>query len=111
MSQTIRPFLLLNIWVLSLSILLFTSCASSELTKFKKNTKTMSDAELLNCYYGINERLKDIDNRIKREDLLDPAQKRDSVFHQSYFIGGDVYGLMQKEKVLLKEMYKRNIKP
>jgi ABC-type uncharacterized transport system YnjBCD substrate-binding protein len=90
------------------------SCASSEITRFKKNTKTMSDAELLNCYYGIRARMKDIDNGIKKEKQLnpvDPAQKRDSGFHQTYFIGGEAFGLMQKEKLLVKEMKKRNIKP
>ena len=55
--------------------------------------------------------MKDIDNSIKRENQLDPAQNRNSVFHQSYFIGGEAYGLMQKEKLLLKEMNKRNMKP
>lgn len=71
----------------------------------------MTDAELLNCYYGIQERIKDIDQKIEREEHLDPAQKRDSVFHQTYIVGGELYGLMQKEKLLLKEMKKRNMKP
>lgn len=90
---------------------LFVSCASSELTRFKKNTKTMSDVELLNCYYGIQERIKDIDYSTQRENRFDPNQKQDSFFHQTYFVGGESFGLMQKEKILLKEMNKRNLKP
>lgn len=71
----------------------------------------MSDAELLNCYYGIHERIKDIGNSIKREDRLYHAQNRDIISHQTYFVGGEVYGLMQKEKLVLEELKKRKIKP
>ena len=111
MNHHKQLLLLLNVCLLSMSILLFVSCASTEMNIFKKNTKAMTDAELLNCYYGIKERIKDIDNKIGREDHIDPVQKRDSAFHQTYLVGGEVYGLMQKEKLLLKEMKKRNMKP
>ncbi len=71
----------------------------------------MSDADLLNCYYGINERIKDIDNGIKSEDRSDLYGNRDVISHQTYFIGGEIYGLMQKEKLVLEELNKRNINP
>ena len=106
-----RLFLLLNIFIPTLSIVLFVSCASTELNHFKKNIKTMPDAELISCYYGIQERLKMIDNNIEAEDHLGPARKRDPLFHQTYLIGGEAHGLMQKEKFVLKEMQKRNLKP
>jgi hypothetical protein len=86
-------------------------CASSELTKFKKNTITMSDSELLSCYHGINERIKDIDNSIEREDPIDNSQLHDIISHQTYLAGGEAYGLMQKEKVVLEELRRRNIEP
>ncbi|MCP3872851.1 MAG: hypothetical protein GY699_06815 [Desulfobacteraceae bacterium] len=111
MSQIKRKFFLLNFSLLFLSIFLFINCASSELVRFEKNTKTMSDADLLNCYYGINERIKDIDNGIKNEDRSDISENRDIISHQTYFIGGEIYGLMQKEKLVLEELNKRNINP
>ena len=111
MSKIKRSFYLINVFLLALSIFLCISCASSELTRFKKNTKTMSDVELLNCYHGIQDRIKDIDNNIKRDTRLDRAQNRDIISHQTYFVGGETYGLMQKEKLVLKEMKKRNMKP
>lgn len=71
----------------------------------------MSNNELLNCYYGIQERIKDIDSRIDREERSDPGKDRDFIYNQTYIIGGEAYGLMQKEKVLLEELKKRHIEP
>lgn len=93
-----------------LAVMIF-GCASSELTRFKKNTMTMSDSELLSSYHGINERIKDIDNSIERGDPIDNSQNRDMISHQTYIVGGEAYGLMQKEKLVLEELRRRNIKP
>lgn len=111
MSQIKRSFFLLNFCALSLLFFLIVGCASSEMTRFKTNMKTMSDAELLSCYYGINERIKDIDNGIDRKDRIAHSRNRDIVSQQTYFIGGEAYGLMQKKKLVLEELRRRNIKP
>ena len=111
MSQIKRSPFLLSFCVLSLLIFLIIGCASSELTRFKKNTKTMSDADLLSCYYGINERIKDIDNHIEGRDRIPHSGNRNIVSRQTYFIGGEAYGLMQKKKLVLEELRRRNIKP
>lgn len=71
----------------------------------------MSDTELLNCYYGIHERIKDIDNSIDREDRFNSNQDRKIIYQQKYLAGGEAHGLMQKEKAVLEELKKRNIKP
>jgi hypothetical protein len=71
----------------------------------------MSDTELLNCYYGIRERVKDIDRTMKKEARLDRAQDHDVISHQTYLVGGQIYGLMQKEKWVMQELNKRTIKP
>ena len=102
------PFI---VCLLSLFFFMIFACASSELIRFKKNIKTMSDAELLNCYHGINERTKDIDNNIEREDRLDYEKNQDMISHQTYLVGGEAYGLMQKEKFVLEELKRRKIKP
>ena len=86
-------------------------CATTELTRFKKNIKTMSDDELVSCYYGINERIKDIDNNIEREERSGDFQNQDIIANQSYFVGGEIFGLMQKEKVVFEELKRRKINP
>jgi hypothetical protein len=111
MSKSKLSQLPLIVGILSLFLFVIFACASSELTRFKKNIKTMSNAGLLNCYYGINERTKDIDNKIIREDRLDYEKNQDVISQQTYFVGGEAYGLMQKEKLVLEELKRRNIEP
>lgn len=101
----------LIVCLLSLFLFVFFGCASSELTRFKKSIKTMSDAELLSCYHGINERTKDIDNNIEREDRLGYEKDQYIISHQTYIVGGEAYGLMQKKKLVSEELKERNIKP
>lgn len=71
----------------------------------------MSDNELVSCYYGINERIKDIDNTIEKEERLDHFQNQNIFVDQPYFVGGEIFGLMQKEKVVLEELKRRKINP
>lgn len=111
MSKRKRSAFSLFAYLLILFCIVFVACASSELTIFKKNIKTMSDSELLNCYHGINDRVKDIDSNIKREGRSGNEKSQDILSHQTYMVGGEVYGLMQKEKLVLEELKSRNIKP
>jgi hypothetical protein len=71
----------------------------------------MSDTNLLNYYNGINERLKDIDNGMKREGPSDMDEREHLLDNQSFFLGGEGHGLIQKRKVILEELNKRNIYP
>ena len=88
----------LIVCLLSMFFFVIFGCASSELTRFRKNIKTMSDTDLLNCYHGINDRTKDIDNNINNKDRLDHEKNLDIISHQTYIVGGEAFGLMQKEK-------------
>ncbi len=92
-------------------IIIIINCASSELIRFENNIKNMSNAELINCYYGFNDRIKDIENSIGRDERVDYPRNQQIILHQAYFVGGEIYGLMQKEKLLLDEMEKRNLSP
>jgi len=100
-----------NFCVLFSVFFLINGCATTELTSFKKNIKSMADDELVSCYYGINERIKDIDNIIEREERLDHFHNQNIISNQSYFVGGEIFGLMQKEKVVLEELKRRKINP
>ena len=93
------------------SIFLCLNCASTEMMRFRENIQRMSDAELMACYHGINERLKDIDHRVERKGQPGNTEKPHLISRQTYFIGGESYGLMQKEKIVLQEMRNRNIFP
>jgi hypothetical protein len=71
----------------------------------------MSDTELLNYYYGINERLKDIDGGLQADDRSDPDDHNHVIRNQTFFIGGEGHGLAQKRKIVLDELDRRNITP
>ena len=70
-----------------------------------------SSTELLNYYYGINERLKDIDNEIQADDRSDSDNQDHFIRNQTFFVGGEGHGLVQKRKIVLDELYRRNITP
>jgi hypothetical protein len=86
-------------------------CASTEMERFRANVHRMSDDALLACYQGLNDRIKDIDNGMKRDMLYHNKEKPDLIEQQSFLIGGDGYGLVQKRKVVLKELNRRNLSP
>jgi hypothetical protein len=68
----------------------------------------MSDNDLLDYYHGINERIKDIDSDIKREESQDQTEQERVISNMPFFFGGEGYNLIQKRKVILKELNIRN---
>lgn len=97
-------------WLMMLICLHF-GCASSELVNLGKNVQGMSDMELLNYYHGIDERIKDIATDIEREDRSDSDDQEHYIHHNTFFIGGEGYGLIQKRQVVLDELTNREITP
>jgi hypothetical protein len=71
----------------------------------------MSDNDLLNYYHGINERIKDIDSDIKREESQDQNEKERAISNMPFFFGGEGHDLNQKRKMILKELNRRNLIP
>jgi hypothetical protein len=71
----------------------------------------MSDNDLLDYYHGINERIKDIDSDIKREESQDQTEQERVISNMPFFFGGEGYNLTQKRKVILKELNIRNLTP
>lgn len=94
-----------------LSTLFMLNCPSTEMIRFENSLKNMSNAELLSCHRGINERIKDINYNISRKDRPSYGEHQNDIPHQTHIVGGEAYGLMQKEKMVLKEMKKRNLSP
>jgi hypothetical protein len=84
---------------------------ASPLSALHMKSSDSCKIQVLSCYYGINERIKDIDNRIEGQDRIAHSGNRNIVSRQTYFVGGEAYGLMQKQKLVLEELRRRNIKP
>ena len=93
------------------SIILCVSCAGSKSQKFQSKIQTMSDNDLLNYYEGINKRIKDIDSDIKREESQNPTRQERMVSDMPFFFGAEGYDLVQKRKMILKELNRRNLNP
>ena len=96
---------------LTISMLFYSGCATSEQTRLRDRVKSMSDMELLNYYHGINERLKDIDSEVQTEDDSDSDNQNDFIRNQTFFVGGQGHGLIQKRKIVWDELHRRNIAP
>ncbi len=106
-----KSFYIITVSLFFMSIFFCISCASSKPNKFLNTIQRMSDTDLLNYYYGINERIKDIDHGMKREERSDHTKLEHNISQTPFIIGGEGYNLIQKRKVVLKELNKRNISP
>ena len=94
-----------------MTALFHTGCASSEHTRLRDRVHSMSDMELLNYYYGINDRLKDIDGELQADDRVDSDYQDQFIQNQTFFVGGQGHGLLQKRKIVWGELQRRNITP
>jgi hypothetical protein len=111
MSYRKSKFALLMASLLTMAVLFQAGCASSEHTRLRDRVRTMSDAELLNHYYGINDRLKDIAGDMQQEERTDPDNPDQFIDNQTFFVGGAGHGLEQKRRIILDELHRRGISP
>ena len=106
-----RSIYFLTVCFICSSLLLNISCVHSKPKKFQSKIQTMSDNDLLNYYQGINERIKDIDNDIKSEESQDQTEQERVISNMPFFFGGEGYDLIQKRKMILRELNSRNLIP
>ncbi len=59
---------------------------------------------------GISDRIKDIDAQYRLDRELNQTYFEHKIL-QDQAIGGKIYNLEQKKKLILKELHKRNIYP
>ncbi len=71
----------------------------------------MPDSDLLNYYHGINERIKDIGRDIEQEDRSARTEHGQFISNMPFVIGGEGYHLVQKRKLIIKEMNNRKLSP
>lgn len=106
-----RYIFFLTVCFICSSLFFNISCACSKSKKFQSKIQTMSDNDLLNYYQGINKRIKDIDSDIKREESQDQTEQERVISNMPFFFGGEGYNLIQKRKMILKELNSRNLIP
>jgi hypothetical protein len=106
-----KSIYLLTVCFFCYSLFFNISCASSKSNKFHSKIQKMSDNDLLNYYHGINDRIKDIDNDIKREESPDQTEIEQVTSNMSFMFGGEGYNLVQKRKMILKELNSRSLTP
>ena len=102
---------LLTVCFFCYSLFFNISCASSKSNKFHSKIQGMSDHDLLNYYHGINDRIKDIDNGIKREERQEQTEHERVVSNMPFLFGGEGYTLIQMRNMILKELNIRNLTP
>jgi hypothetical protein len=93
------------------SLVFVISCAGSKSNNFQSKIQTMSDNDLLIYYQGINNRIKDIDSDIKREEGQDQTEQERVISNMPFFFGAEGNDLVQKRRMILKELNRRNLMP
>ena len=109
--RRIESFIFLMAGLLTVSMLFISGCVSSEQTRLRDRVQHMTDTELLNYYHGINERLKDIDGEVQADDHSDSENQDHFIKNQTFFVGGEGHGLIQKRKIVWDELHRRDIEP
>jgi hypothetical protein len=110
-SSLKRSIFFLTVCFICSSLFLNIGCAGSKSRIFQSKIQTMPDNELLNYYQGINKRIKDIDNDIKRDESQDQTEHERMISNMPFFFGSEGYDLVQKKKIVLKELNRRNLIP
>jgi hypothetical protein len=89
------------------------SCANSNANKFHNKISCMSDTELLAYYFGINGRLKDLEQDMGRPGSVDRFRVTDKhyIYQTPFSAGGEGYHLIRNRKMILEELRRRNIHP
>lgn len=98
--------------VLSMSLLC--GCVSALKVEFETKIANMSDDDLLNYYYGLSDRLNDLDGARDSDpvDRPDPYPGYDSDHDARHFTIPDPgYILFKKIQWVLEELNKRKIRP
>ena len=106
-----KSIFLLTFFLFCSSLFFNISCTSSKSNKFHNEIQRMSDYDLLNYYHGINDRIKDIDSDIKRQENPNQSEQKQLISNIPFLIGGEGYSLIQKRKMILRELNIRNLTP
>lgn len=102
----INKYVICNFLML-IFIIFVTACAHQDTLTSK--LRAMPDDELVNYYHGINERIKEIENKQTLSRRSDETE-HDRIMSQSvFYMGGEGQELVEKQKAARKEMNRRNL--
>ncbi len=102
-------YFIVVIAIFSMCFICQSGCANGDVKK-RKQFEQMSNAGLLSYYHGVNDMIKDIDSQQKIDQESNGYQfEHDPLMNQA--IGGKIYELEHKKKLILKELNKRGIYP
>jgi hypothetical protein len=102
----INKYVIFNFLML-ISIVFVTACAHQDALTSK--LRAMPDKELVNYYHGINERIKEIENKQTLSRRSDETE-HDRIMSQSvFYMGGEGQELVEKQKAARKEMNRRSL--
>lgn len=95
------------IFLMLISIIFVTACAHHDALTSK--LRAMPNDELVNYYHGVNERIKEIENKQTLSRRSDETE-HDRIMSQSvFYMGGEGQELVEKQKAARKEMDRRNL--
>lgn len=94
---------------LILLILLFAACAGTPKPSLKERLSTMSDADLVAYYQGVDFRLKAVGDGVRRETADAGAGQGGILPQQTYFLGGEGNRLLRERDAAEKELVLRKI--
>ncbi len=92
-----------------LATVLLVGCATNTDDPMARRLSEMSDGELVDCYKGLSDRLKDVQAKTVEEDRQGMISQEEPVAQMPYILGGEGWQLEQKLKKVRKEMARRNI--
>lgn len=98
---------------LFLPLSFFWGCASTKTVQIQKKIQAMSDIELVGYYHGINDRIRKIDREAEviREDSRNSPEKDVFDATNPFIAYQEGQNLLNKRKIVVKEMNRRGISP
>jgi hypothetical protein len=94
---------------IGLLAILVAACAGSSKPSLKERLATMSDADLVAYYQGVDYRLKAVGDEVRRETMDNGQEPVTPGFQQTYFLGGDGHRLLEARRVAERELERRKI--
>lgn len=76
---------------------------------FQTKIRSMSDMNLISYYHGLNDRIKEIENKEKLDRRPDDSETDRVVSQITFFPGGEGFKLVEKQKKVKREIDRRNL--
>lgn len=102
---------LIFIMAFGLVLQVFISCATTDRDPLATRLAAMSDEDLISYYYGINDRLREIQEGTREADRQGTVMVQDQLAKMPYIIGGEAWELEQKRERIKHELDRRNLRP